>query len=122
MSPHRLRTRTLIVASTVVTVALMVAGCSSSDDDGAANSSTTASSGSSPASTNLAVEWTDGYQSPGTPAQYNKVGVLKVGDREAPNVLVLEPGTSAGSAYFVPLAEDIVKADPSWQIWSIERR
>ena len=122
MPSHRLRMRSLLVLSTAVTVALMTAGCSSSDPDGSAASASTTTAGSTPASTDLAVEWTDGYESPGTPADYNKVGVLKVGDRDAPNVLVLEPGTSAGSAYFVPLAEDIVEADPSWQIWSIERR
>ena len=33
--------------------------------------------------------------SPGTPAQYNKVGILKIGPRSARNVLVLNPGTSA---------------------------
>ena len=38
------------------------------------------------------------------------------------NVLVLEPGTSAGSAYFVPLAKWIVASAPGWQVWSVERR
>ena len=37
-------------------------------------------------------------------------------------MLVLEPGTSAGSAYFVPLAEWIVSKAPGWQVWSVERR
>ena len=48
--------------------------------------------------------------------------MLKVGKPTARNVLVLEPGTSAGSAYFVPLARWLVSKDPSWQVWSIERR
>jgi pimeloyl-ACP methyl ester carboxylesterase len=63
-----------------------------------------------------------GYSAPGTPAEYNKVGVLKVGPRSAKNILVLEPGTSAGSAYFVPLAQWIVADTPGWQVWSVERR
>jgi pimeloyl-ACP methyl ester carboxylesterase len=63
-----------------------------------------------------------GFQAPGTPSQYDKVGVLKVGSAQAKNVLVLEPGTSAGSAYFVPLAKWIVSKAPAWQVWSVERR
>jgi hypothetical protein len=63
-----------------------------------------------------------GFDAPGTPAKYDKVGVLKVGASSAKNVLVLEPGTSAGSAYFVPLAKWIVSRMPGWQVWSVERR
>jgi hypothetical protein len=44
-----------------------------------------------------------GAAPPGTPARYDKVGVLKLGSSSARNVLVLEPGTSAGSIYFVPV-------------------
>src|SRR5262249_17779008 len=58
----------------------------------------------------------------GTPAKYNKVGVIKVGPTEAKNVLVLEPGTSAGSSYFVPLAQWLVSKVNGWQVWSVERR
>jgi pimeloyl-ACP methyl ester carboxylesterase len=50
------------------------------------------------------------------------VGVIKVGARRARNVLVLEPGTSAGAGYFVPLAQWIVSRAPGWQVWSVERR
>jgi pimeloyl-ACP methyl ester carboxylesterase len=63
-----------------------------------------------------------GFRAPGTPASYDKVGVIKVGPRSAKNVLVLEPGTSAGSTYFVPLAEWIVSKVKGWQVWSVERR
>ncbi|MGZ4167286.1 MAG: hypothetical protein ACXVFO_11635 [Solirubrobacteraceae bacterium] len=70
----------------------------------------------------LGVTWTKGYAAPRTPAQYNRVGVIKVGARSARNVLVLEPGTSAGAAYFVPLARWIVARAPGWQVWSVERR
>lgn len=64
----------------------------------------------------------DGFDAPGTPARYDKVGVIEVGASSAKNVLVLEPGTSAGSAYFVPLARWIVSREPGWQVWSVERR
>lgn len=70
----------------------------------------------------LRVDWMTGYAAPGTPAKYNRVGVLKVGSARAKNVLVLEPGTSAGSTYFVPLAQWITTTLPGWQVWSVERR
>ena len=61
--------------------------------------------------------------SPGTPAKYNKVGVLETGPSSARNILVLNPGTSASAAYFEPLAKDIVtKTRGSWQVWAVERR
>jgi hypothetical protein len=53
----------------------------------------------------LKVSWMRGVRAPGTPARYDRVGVLRIGPRTARNVLVLEPGTSAGSAYFAPLAK-----------------
>ncbi len=70
----------------------------------------------------LSVTWMSSYAAPETPSQYDKVGVLKIGPSSAKNVLVLEPGTSAGSAYFVPLAKWIVSKTPGWQVWSVERR
>ena len=57
------------------------------------------------AQADLKVHWIRGFAAPGTPARYDKVGVIEVGPRAARNVLVLEPGTSAGAAYFVPLAQ-----------------
>ena len=81
---------------------------------------------SSPASSSpakpLSVTWMSGFAAPGTPAKYDKVGVIKIGPSSAKNVLVLEPGTSAGSAYFVPLAEWIVSKESGWQVWAVERR
>jgi pimeloyl-ACP methyl ester carboxylesterase len=69
------------------------------------------------------VTWMQGFAAPGTPARYDRVGVIKVfGSAKAKNVLVFEPGTSAGSAYFVPLAKWIVSTAPNWQVWSVERR
>jgi hypothetical protein len=63
-----------------------------------------------------------GFKAHGTPANLNKVGILKIGDRKADNVLVLNPGTSAGGGYFGPLARTVVKDLPNWQVWSVERR
>jgi hypothetical protein len=74
------------------------------------------------ASAALHVQWMKSYAAPGTPARYDKVGVLKIGPSHAKNVLVLEPGTSAGSAYFVPLAQWLVSKVKGWQVWSVERR
>ena len=36
--------------------------------------------------------------------------------------LVLEPGTSAGAAYFVPVAKWITSTLPGWQVWAVQRR
>src|SRR3954452_9583215 len=63
-----------------------------------------------------------GFKAAGTPAKYNKVGVLEFGKRRAGNVLILNPGTSASDAYFAPLARTIVSKMPGWQVWSVERR
>jgi pimeloyl-ACP methyl ester carboxylesterase len=63
-----------------------------------------------------------GYRSPGTPAKYNKVGILKIGSKKARNVLVLNPGTSASASYFAPLAKDVVRRAKGWQVWAVERR
>ena len=58
-----------------------------------------------------------GFRSPGTPAKYDRVGILKIGKPTARNVLVLNPGTSASAAYFQPLARAIVARSPRWQVW-----
>ena len=63
-----------------------------------------------------------GFRSPGTPAKYDKVGVIKTGSPKAKNVLVLNPGTSASAAYFEPLAKDVVTRARGWQVWAVERR
>ena len=75
-----------------------------------------------PGASALSVQWMHGAPSPGTPTRYDRVGVLKIGPSRAHNVLVLVPGTSAGSAYFAPLARWILSRAPRWQVWSIERR
>jgi hypothetical protein len=68
------------------------------------------------------VTWIPGYAAPGTPNKLDRVGIVKVGPSGAHNVLVLEPGTSAGAAYFVPFAETLVGRLKGWQVWSVERR
>jgi hypothetical protein len=50
------------------------------------------------------------------------IRVLQVGPRSARHVLVLEPGTLAGAAYFRPLAADLVKRLKGWQVWAVDRR
>jgi pimeloyl-ACP methyl ester carboxylesterase len=63
-----------------------------------------------------------GFDAPGTPAKYDRVGVLQVGRKRARNILVLNPGTSASAAYFAPLARTIAKKAKGWQVWAVERR
>ncbi len=68
------------------------------------------------------VQWMNGFDAPGTPPRLDKVGVLKFGSPQARNVLVLNAGTSAGSAYFGPMARTLVEELPGWQVWAVERR
>jgi pimeloyl-ACP methyl ester carboxylesterase len=63
-----------------------------------------------------------GVKSAGTPAKYDKVGVLEFGSKSARNVLILNPGTSASAAYFAPLARTVVAKAKGWQVWAVERR
>jgi hypothetical protein len=77
---------------------------------------------SAPAGASVRFERIAGFKSPGTPARYDRVGILKIGSPKAHNVLVLNPGTSASAAYFQPLARSIVAKAPGWQVWAVERR
>jgi hypothetical protein len=70
----------------------------------------------------VSVEFMPGYVAPETPESLDKVGVIKIGQPTAKNVLVLEPGTSAAGAYFVPFAKWVAEALPSWQVWAVVRR
>jgi pimeloyl-ACP methyl ester carboxylesterase len=74
------------------------------------------------ASAKVSFQRLKGYDAPGTPAKYDKVGVIKVGSAKARNVLILNPGTSASASYFVPLAKDVVARAKGWQVWAVERR
>jgi pimeloyl-ACP methyl ester carboxylesterase len=78
--------------------------------------------GAAPAAAKVSFQRFAGFKSPGTPAKYDKVGVLKIGSPNAKNVLVLNPGTSASAAYFAPLARSLVARAPRWQVWAVERR
>jgi pimeloyl-ACP methyl ester carboxylesterase len=68
------------------------------------------------------VTWIDGAHPQGTPTDLDKVGMLKFGPSQARNVLVLNPGTSASSSYFAPLARTVVRQLNGWQVWAVERR
>jgi hypothetical protein len=70
----------------------------------------------------VTLRWIAGDRVPGTPLRYDRVGILRVGRPGARNVLVLEPGTSAAAAYFLPLARWIVARRPGWQVWAVDRR
>jgi len=54
----------------------------------------------------------------------NRVGIIEARPKgeSAPNVLVMEPGTSAAAAYFVPFAKALIASTPHWQVWAVERR
>src|SRR5215213_5839123 len=79
-------------------------------------------SASASASASVRFERIAGFDAPGTPAKYDRVGILKVGPKRAPNILVLNPGTSASAAYFAPLAQDVTRKAKGWQVWAVERR
>src|SRR5262249_38905734 len=119
-------TRARAVVGVVACIALLAACSSGSSKKSTTTtrpaSTSTHASGGTGTTQPLQVTWMQGFSAPGTPPQYNKVGIIKVGPADAKNVLVLEPGTSAGSAYFVPLAKWIVSQASGWQVWSVERR
>jgi hypothetical protein len=81
--------RASIVLSTVLV--LLAAACSSSSS---ASKTSKPRTGRRPPERVVTI---NGVTGPG-PAQYNRVRVLEIGARDAKNVLVLEPGTSAGAA------------------------
>ena len=83
------------------------------DDDGATGAETSGPE--------VRVETVEVAAGPG-PAEYNRVRVIEHGPAEAENVLVLVPGTSAGAAYFTPVALDMVDALDGWQVWAVDRR
>jgi len=76
----------------------------------------------SPAAAKPRFQQLAGFDAPATPPHLDRVGVLKVGPKRASNILVLVPGTSAGAAYFRPLAQQIVRRRRGWQVWAVERR
>jgi pimeloyl-ACP methyl ester carboxylesterase len=74
------------------------------------------------ATSTVRFERLDGFAAPGTPDEFNKVGVLKIGPKRARNILILNPGTSASASYFAPLAKDVAREAKGWQVWAVERR
>ena len=56
------------------------------------------------------------------PAQFNQVWVDKYGPKNGKHVLVLMPGTIAGSGNFTLTARYLVKHVPGLQVWAIDRR
>lgn len=109
----------LVTATALIRVALLavlIMGCLTAIPFASGGAAAAATSGE------LHVTWMPSFAAPGTPAKYNKVGVIKVGPSSAKNVLVLEPGTSAAAAYFVPLAKWIVSSVSGWQVWAVQRR
>jgi hypothetical protein len=107
-----------VVALAILAVALAVVAPAEAASDAAPDAGE-ASGGRVP----MRFSWLRGYDDPATPDELDRVGVLRIGPARARNVLVLNPGTSAGAGYFVPLAEDIVRRTRGrWQVWSVERR
>ncbi|MDQ1467853.1 MAG: hypothetical protein QOH10_2268 [Actinomycetota bacterium] len=120
---NKRRARTTSIALSIIVALVVGTACSSSGSsspEAAKRSSTTGANGTAatPAERIVTI---DGVVAAG-PVKYNRFRVLEVGPADAKNVLVLEPGTSAGAEYFRLDAEDIVAHRPGWQVWSIDRR
>ena len=64
----------------------------------------------------------DGFESPGTPPQLNKVGVLQIGPKSAKNVLVLNPGHVGERGVLRAARQDRRAKAKGWQVWAVERR
>jgi pimeloyl-ACP methyl ester carboxylesterase len=76
----------------------------------------------SPSMAGVKFERIAGYNDPATPDNLDKVGILKVGPKKAPNVMIINPGTSSSSAYFKPFMEFVASQTDDWQFWAVERR
>jgi pimeloyl-ACP methyl ester carboxylesterase len=115
--------RRWLVALAAVTV-LVAAACGGGDggDEGSAGTTEGGADGegSDTSGPPVRVETIE-VEGPG-PAEYDRLRVVEHGPEDAENVLVLVPGTSAGAAYFTPVALDIVDALDGWQVWSVDRR
>jgi len=98
--PTRARRARAVAALGVVLALVVLPSCSSSDDSSTPDDT---SATAKPARRIVTIKGVDAG-----PDQYNRVKILEVGPADAENVLVLEPGTSAGAAYFRLNAEDIV--------------
>jgi pimeloyl-ACP methyl ester carboxylesterase len=106
-----------------VAMALVAAACGDDDGGDGADEPAEGAAGGEDAKASVPpvrVETIE-VEGPG-PAEYNQVKVVEHGPEDAENVLVLVPGTSAGAAYFTPVALDIVDALEGWQVWAVDRR
>lgn len=56
------------------------------------------------------------------PSTYDRVHVDTYGSSRARNVMVLVPGTGAGSLSMAPIARDLVKGAKGLQVWTLDRR
>lgn len=102
---------------------LVTGACAGDGDDGGAEPAGSDTDGEEAEASGppVRVETIEVAAGPG-PAEYDRVRVVEHGPDDSENVLVLLPGTSAGAAYFTPVALDIVDALEGWQVWSVDRR
>ena len=77
--------------------------------------------GAAPAAAETRVVTVEGVDGPGPP-RYDRIAVIKQGPPQADRVLVLVPGTQGSAAYFRPVAADLLRRLPGWQVWSVDRR
>jgi pimeloyl-ACP methyl ester carboxylesterase len=115
-----------LTALALVVCLVALAACSDDDAPSGSNESTdtgeTSPSSDEPAGADRTVRVVTVERDGPGPEESDRVRVLRHGSEDAQSVLVLVPGTSAGAAYFTPLAFDIVEALPDWQVWSVDRR
>jgi hypothetical protein len=114
-----MRTRT---STTARRLALAIGAAALGVASVAASGSVPSRVATAPAAVPVRFESFAGFPAPGTPTKYDHVGAIETGSSSAKNILVLVPGTSASAAYFEPLARDIVRRSPHWQVWAVERR
>ena len=119
----------LVVA---VCAATLLGACSSSSHSSSQPSvpatstpsaSTSSVAPSETAAAPLGVTWMTGFAAPGTPARYNKVGVIKVGPSDAKNVLGARAGNLGRQRLLRARSPSgSCRRRRGWQVWSVERR
>lgn len=121
-----MRTRWRQLVALAAATMLVAGACGGGDDDGGDDGSSQSAEGGAGGESTVTSDppvrvETIEVEGPG-PAEYDRVRVVEHGPEDAENVLVLVPGTSAGAAYFTPVALDIVDTLDGWQVWSVDRR
>ncbi|MFD4526106.1 alpha/beta hydrolase [Streptomyces sp. NPDC058470] len=66
-------------------------------------------------------EFQEGVTASG-PAEFQKVGVLKIGSPDADRVLILVGGREGGAAVFKHAARSLTGASEDLQVWAVDRR